>query len=289
MNKLQRNKQELIIRCLVEGMSIRSTARTVDVSKNTVLRLLTVAGTACAAYQDATLRDLNCQRVEVDEIWSFVYAKEKNVPVAKNPPQAAGDVWTWTAIDPDTKLAISWRVGDRTADTANEFMKDLRSRLANRVQLTSDGHNPYLEAVEGAFGSKVDFAMLVKIYGTTEEDKRRRYIGAERRRITGQPEPKWISTSGVERQNLTMRMSMRRFTRATNAFSKKIENHVAAISLHFMYYNFCRLHQSLRVTPAMAAGVTERVWEISDIVDMAEELQPKPKPRGPYRKRHNSN
>ena len=288
MNKLPCHKRELIIRCLVEGMSIRSTARTVDVSKNTIIKLLKDAGTACSTFQDITLRNLSCRRVEVDEIWSFVYAKKKNVSTAKNPPKSAGDAWTWTAIDPDTKLAVSWLVGDRTGVTAADFMDDLRERITGRVQLTSDGHNPYLEAVEGAFAGDVDYAMLVKIYGTTPEDRRKRYIGADRQRISGKPKPEWISTSGVERQNLTMRMCMRRFTRKTNAFSKKVENHAAAISLHFMYYNFCRLHQSLRITPAMAAGVTTRVWEISDIVKLIDDSLPKPGPRGPYKKR-NSN
>ena len=212
---------------------------------------------------------------------------------AKNAPKEAGDVWTWTAIDPETKLAVSWRVGDRSGMTAIDFMDDLRSRLAYRIQLTSDGHKAYLEAVEGAFGGDVDYAQLIKIYGSTPEQEARysppACISAEKRVIEGNPRSEWISTSRVERSNLTMRMSMRRFTRLTNAFSKKIENHVAAVSLHFMYYNFCRLHQSLRITPAMAAGVTDRVFEISDILDLIDEYLPKPGPRGPYKKREISN
>lgn len=290
MNRLPERTRVLIIRCLVEGMSIRATSRTAGVSKNTVLKLLREAGKACAEFQDRKLRDLTCSRVEVDEVWSFVYAKEKNVPRAKTPPPEAGDVWTWTAFDPDTKLVPSWRVGDRTSMTAIDFMDDLRARLAHRVQLTSDGHKPYLEAVEGAFGGDVDYAMLVKIYGKRPEgSKADTCIGAIKRPIEGRPNRKLISTSGVERNNLTMRMSMRRFGRLTNAFSKRVENHVAAISLHFMYYNFCRIHRTIETTPAMAAGVTDRLYEISDIVRIIEDSLPKPGPRGSYKKRENSN
>ena len=289
MNRLPDHKRVLIIRCLVEGMSIRSTARTADVSKNTVLKLLREAGKACAEFQDRQLRDLNSRLIEVDEIWSFVYAKEKNVPRAKNPPPQAGDVWTWTAFDPDSKLVPSWRVGDRSSMTAIDFMDDLRARLAHRVQLTSDGHNAYLEAVEGAFGGDVDYAMLVKIYGKQPGGEHETCIGSIKRPIEGRPNRKSISTSGVERNNLTMRMSMRRFGRLTNAFSKRVENHVAALSLHFMHYNFCRIHRSIRTTPAMAAGVTDRLYEISDIVRIIDESLPKPGPRGPYKKRGNSN
>lgn len=245
------------------------------------------AGKVCAAYQDDALRDLNCQRIQVDEIWAFVYAKAKNVPRAVSAPPEAGDVWTWTAIDADTKLIPSWRVGDRSGMTAIDFMDDLRSRLANRVQLTSDGHKAYLEAVEGAFGAYVDYAMLVKLYGPATGEDGRRYspadcIGAHKEPVMGNPNPDFISTSYVERQNLTMRMSMRRFTRLTNAFSKKLEFHVHALALHFMHYNFCRLHGSIGTTPAMAAGVTDRIWEVGDIVDMVDAAQPKPNRPAPY-------
>ena len=292
MNKLEKKARKLIIRCLVEGQSIRAVARTTEVSKNTVTKLLIDAGKACADYQDKTLRDLPCKRIQVDEIWSFVYAKQKNVKTAKAAPVDAGDVWTWTAICADTKLVPSWRVGDRSGETAIELMDDLRARLESRVQLTTDGHKPYLEAVEGAFGGDVDYAMLVKLYGQLDAGKSaaRRYSPAEctgiiKRTIEGNPDPAAVSTSYVKRNNLTMRMSIRRFTRLTNAFSKKIENHTYSVALHFMYYNFCRIHGSLRVTPAMEAGVTDRLWDIEDIVRLVDEAAPKPKPRGAYKKR----
>ena len=286
MNRLDTKTRTLILRCLVEGMSIRSTARTADVHKNTVSKLFVEAGEACAAYQDRVLRDLSCRRIQVDEIWSFIYAKEKNVARAKAAPRDAGDVWTWVAIDAETKLVPSWRLGDRSGATAIEFMDDLRSRLAGRVQLTSDGHKAYLEAVEGAFGGDVDFAQLVKLYGEAP-DAEKRYspatcIGARKRRVEGSPDPDHISTSFAERQNLTMRMSIRRFTRLTNAFSKKIENHAHSVALHFMHYNFIRQHKSLKgITPAMAAGVTDRLWDIEDIVRLIEEATPEPMKPGP--------
>ena len=292
MNKLDITTRTLILRCLVEGMSIRSTARTADVSKNTVTKLLIDAGKACAAYQDQALCDLPCVRIQVDEIWSFIYAKEKNVARAKAAPPEAGDVWTWTAICADTKLVPSWRVGDRSGETAIEFMDDLRPRLASRVQLTSDGHKSYLEAVEGAFGGDVDYAQLIKLYGSTGgEGNEKRYSPAEctgirKRRIEGSPDPAHVSTSYAERNNLTMRMSMRRFTRLTNAFSKKIENHAHSVALHFMHYNFCRQHKSLGgISPAMAAGVTDRLWDIEDIVRLVDEAAPQPKRPATYRKR----
>ena len=293
MNKLDPKTRKLIIRCLVEGQGIRATARTADVSKNTVTKLMIDAGKACAEYQDKALRDLPCRRIQVDEIWSFIYAKEKNVARAKSAPAEAGDVWTWTAIDAETKLVPSWRIGDRSGETAIDFMDDLRSRLANRVQLTSDGHKAYLEAVEGAFGGDVDYAQLVKIYGDAKDGEKRysppTCIGARKRRVEGRPDPKHVSTSYVERNNLTMRMSIRRFTRLTNAFSKKIENHAHSVALHFMHYNFCRQHKSLAgSSPAMAASVTDRLWDIEDIVRLVDEAAPKPGPRGPYQKR-NSN
>ena len=298
MNKLDTKTRALILRCLVDGNSIRATVRISGASKNTVTKLMIDAGKACDAFQNEALRDLPCKRVQVDEIWSFVYAKQKNVETAKAAPEDAGDVWTWTAICADTKLVPSWHVADRSGESAKEFIDDLASRLAGRAQLTSDGHRPYLEAVEGAFGADVDYAQLVKLYGDTPESKKggahRKYSPAEctgikKRTVEGKPDEKHVSTSYVERQNLTMRMSMRRFTRLTNAFSKKVENHAHSVALHFMYYNFCRIHQSLKITPAMAAGVTDRLWDIEDIVKLIDEAAPAPKKRGPYKKRGQEN
>jgi len=291
MNKLDTRTRAMILRCLVEGNSIRSTARLTDTSKNTVTKLLIDAGKVCTVYQFAAFRNLPCRRIQVDEIWSFVYAKAKNVAAAKAAPDVAGDVWTWTAICADTKLVPSWLVSDRSSAAAIEFMDDLASRLAHRVQLSSDGHKPYLEAVEGAFGADIDYAVIQKIYGTAPEAARGRYspavcTGVKKERIEGSPDPKHVSTSYVERQNLTMRMSMRRFTRLTNAFSKKAENHAYSVALHFMYYNFCRQHASLKkITPAMAAGVTDRLWDVEDIVALLDAAEPEPAKRGPYRKK----
>ena len=292
MNKLDTKTRTQIIHSLVEGNSVRATARMADVSKNTVMKLLVDAGKACAAYQDQALRDLPCRRIQVDEVWSFIYSKAANVARAKAAPAEAGDVWTWTAIDAETKLVPSWRVGDRSGETAIDFMDDLRGRLADRVQLTSDGHRAYLEAVEGAFGGDVDYAMLVKLYGAeggVSSEKRyspAQCTGIRKRRIEGSPDPAHVSTSYVERNNLTMRMSMRRFTRLTNAFSKKIENHAHSVALHFMYYNFCRQHKSLnKISPAMAAGVTDRLWDIEDIVRLVDEAEAKPQRPATYRKR----
>jgi IS1 family transposase len=273
MNRLSMSKRAQIIGLLVEGNSLRAAARLANVELNTVSRLLVSAGLACAEYQGGALRNIKAKRVQVDEIWAFCYAKAKNVPAAKAAPQDAGDVWTWVGIDADSK----WWVGDRGGETAKLFMDDLASRLANRVQLTSDGHRAYLQAVEDAFGGDVDYAQIVKIYGQTPEGQRRysppECVGCERIGIEGKPDPKHISTSFVERQNLTMRMSMRRFTRLTNAFSKKVENHAHAVALHFMYYNFCRIHKTLRVTPAMVAGVTDRLWTVEDIVKLISERE----------------
>ena len=277
MNKLDATKRGQIIAALCEGNSIRSITRMLGVGKNTVARLLIEAGAACAVYQDKALRNLTCKRIQCDEIWSFVGAKDKNVPSELQGKFGVGSVWTWTALDADTKLIASWMVGGRDAMSAHYFMKDLAGRLSNRVQLTTDGHAAYLSAVENNFGSEIDYAMLIKIYGATREAEARYSpadcIGCEKKNVTGKPDSKHVSTSYVERQNLTMRMHMRRFTRLTNAFSKKIENHVAAISLHFMYYNFVRIHQTLRITPAMAAGVTTKVWEIADIVALLDAVQ----------------
>jgi IS1 family transposase len=292
MNRLTTEKRAQILGMLVEGTSIRAVTRLTGVSKNTVAKLIRDVGDACQAYHDAHVRELSCKRVQCDEIWSFVYAKQRNIPEHLQGQPGIGDVWTWTAIDADTKLAVSWLVGGRDAEYAKAFMHDVASRLANRVQLTTDGHGPYLVAVEEAFGAGVDFAQLVKLYGVPPSDgtTEARYspprcVGARKERFEGKPDPKHISTSYVERQNLTMRMHMRRFTRLTNAFSKKIENHAHAVAIHFMYYNFVRLHKSLRVTPAMAAGVTDRLWEISDIVALVQAKEAEQlRMRGPYSK-----
>ena len=290
MNKLSSADRAKILHLLCEGMSIRAITRTTGAHKVTVSRLLNDAGRALAAYQDAAFVDLRCKRVQVDEIWSFTYAKQKNVATAKAAPEGAGDTWTWTGIDADSKLVMSWMVGGRDGEWAMAFMDDLAKRLANRVQLTSDGHRAYLEAVEGAFGGDVDYAQLVKIYGPTVTAPGR-YSPAEckgirKNRVEGDPDPKHVSTSYVERQNLTMRMHMRRFTRLTNGFSKKVENHANAVALHFAYYNFVRIHKTLRVTPAMAAGVTDKLWDMSDLVAIVEAAEaPLAKVRGPYKKR----
>lgn len=272
MNKLNKAKRTQIISALVEGNSLRATARMCDVAFNTVLKLVPEIGRVCADYQDKALRNLTSKRIQCDEIWTFCYAKDKNVPADKAGQFGYGSVWTWVAIDADTKLVASFMVGTRGAQTAKRFMDDLASRLANRVQLTTDGHRVYLQAVEEAFGSEVDYAMLVKMYGNDAEAETRyspaECIGCQTVGITGRPNPKHISTSFVERQNLTMRMMMRRFTRLTNAFSKKVENHAWAIALHYMHYNFCRIHQTLRVTPAMAAGITDHVWDIEELVSL---------------------
>jgi len=291
MNKLSTLQRAQVIHLLCEGQSIRSITRLMGVSKNTVAKLLSDAGAICAAYQDEALRNLTSRRIQVDEIWSFTYAKQKNVSAAKAAPEGAGDTWTWTAIDADTKLVMSWLVGGRDSGYAMAFMGDLAKRLANRVQLTSDGHKAYLEAVEGAFGGDIDYGMLVKIYGNSPESAKGRhspagFVSARKMTVEGNPDPKHISTSFAERQNLTMRMHMRRFTRLTNGFSKKVEAHANAVALHFMYYNFVRIHASLRMTPAMAAGVTDKLWEIGDIVALIEAKEAeKPTPRGPYKKR----
>lgn len=270
MNQLTNERRTQVIKQLCEGNSIRSTVRITGVAKNTMVKLLHEIAAACARYQDKALRNLSCQKIQCDEIWSFCYAKDKNVPADKRGQFGFGDVWTWTAICADTKLIASWAVGRRDAGTAFEFMQDLAGRLANRIQLTTDGHRVYLDAVESAFGSNVDYAMLVKLYGADHEGEATyspaKCIGCRSVEVSGSPEPEHISTSFVERHNLTMRMSMKRFSRLTNAFSKKVENHVAALSLYFMYYNFCRVHQTLRVTPAMEAGISDHVWKVEEIV-----------------------
>ena len=290
MNKLGAKDRARILHLLCEGQSIRAITRLTGASKNTVAKLLTDAGKACAAYHDEHVRGLSSKRIQVDEIWSFVYSKQKNVAGAKAAPEGAGDTWTWTAIDADTKLIASYFVGGRDGECAKWFIEDLCTRLANRVQLTSDGHRAYLEAVEATFGADVDYAQLVKLYGNAPESFKGRYspaecTGAKKVPVEGSPDPKHISTSYVERQNLTMRMHMRRLTRLTNAFSKKVENHAYAVALHMMYYNFVRIHKTLRVTPAMVAGVSTKLWEISDIAKLVEDAEEAHKKRGPYKKR----
>lgn len=269
---------------------MRAISRVTGASFNTVDKLLTDAGLACVSHHEATVRGLKAKRVQCDEIWSFCYAKAKNVPTAKTAPDNAGDVWTWTAIDADSKLIVSWLVGDRDAECAKVFMQDVADRLTSRVQLTTDGHHSYVEAIDGAFGVEVDFAQLIKLYGGSAAQAGESHysppkcVGARKQHRTGSPDPKHISTSYVERQNLTMRMHMRRFTRLTNAFSKKIENHCHALALYFLYYNFVRQHGTLRVSPAMAAGLTDRLWSMEDIVGLIDAAQPEPKKRGPYKK-----
>ena len=292
MRKLDPKTRALIIRLLVEGNSIRATSRIADVSKNTVNKLLIDAGKACSKYHDEHVRNVKASVVQCDEIWSFTYAKQKNVAAAKDAPEFAGDTWTWTAIDSESKLIISYMVGGRDSEYAMAFMDDLRDRLSNRVQLTTDGHKAYLEAVEGAFGADVDYAQLVKMYGgpTGSKGHEKKYspaecTGTKKRRIEGDPDKALVSTSHVERQNLTMRMHMRRFIRLTNAFSKKVENHAHAVALHFMYYNFVRVHQTLKVTPAMQAGLTDRLWDIADLVAIVDANEPAPRKRGPYKPR----
>ena len=276
MNRLDGATRCRVVAALVEGNSIRATVRMTGVAKNTVTKLLIELGAACSQYQDRVLVNLSCKRVQVDECWAFCYAKAKNVTpeiAAKNP--FAGDVWTWAAIDADTKLIPSWIIGPRDGVAARIFVSDLASRLADRIQLTSDGLSVCLQAVERAFRGEVDYAHLVKVYGETSEGQKRyspaECIGCERKAIVGYPDPEHVSTSYLERANLTMRMGMRRFTRLTNGFSKKIENHTAAVALHMMHYNCVRIHQTLRVSPAMAAGVTDKLWEISDIVALLDQ------------------
>lgn len=292
MNKLDPKDRARILHMLCEGQSIRAIARIMGVSKNTISKLLVDAGRACAGYHDQNVRNVQAARIQCDEIWSFTYAKQKNAATAKAAPDGAGDTWTWTALDADSKLIVSYLVGGRDGEYALAFMDDVAKRLANRVQMTTDGHRAYLEAVEGAFGCDVDYAQVVKMYGNAPESFKGRYspaecIGARKERIEGDPDRAHISTSYVERQNLTMRMHMRRFTRLTNGFSKKVENHAYAVALHFMYYNFVRIHSSLKVSPAMAAGVTDRLWEISDIVALLEKAESATAStkRGPYKKR----
>jgi IS1 family transposase len=274
MNRLSIEKRAALLGMLVEGNSLRATSRLGDVSINTVTKLLVDLGAACSAYHDEHVKNLRLRHVQYDEIWAFCYAKDKNVPEDKRGIFGCGDVWTWVAIDAETKLVPSFMIGTRGAQTAKAFMDDLASRLANRVQLTTDGHRVYLQAVEDAFGNDIDYAILIKLYGNDGEVEKRyspaECIGCREIGITGRPDTKHISTSYVERQNLTMRMNMRRFTRLTNGFSKKVENHVAMVAIHFMHYNFAKIHKTLRVTPAMAAGISDHAWSLEEIALLTE-------------------
>jgi len=277
-NVISMAKKIAVISALVEGCSVRSTVRLTGVSKGAVLRLLESVGAACQEYQNRVIRNVPAKRVQVDEIWSYCYCKQKNLTQKIAEERIAGDVWTFTAIDAQTKLVISWAVGQRDAGFASEFLQDVAGRLSNRIQLTTDGHKMYLTAVPDAFGESVDFAQLVKVFGSDPEGQKRyspaQCLGTKRVDVIGEPEPEHISTSYVERQNLNMRMNMRRFTRLTNAFSKKLENHIAMIALFHMHYNFARVHQTLRVTPAMEAGLSSHVWSIQEIIALtASEVQ----------------
>jgi IS1 family transposase/lambda repressor-like predicted transcriptional regulator len=289
MNKLPSAKRAQILSMLCEGSSMRSVSRIADVSINTVSKLLAEAGEACIAFHDETVRGVKAKRVQCDEIWAFCYAKAKNVGDAKAAPEGAGDLWTWTALDADSKLIIAYDCGGRDAGYANAFMQDVASRLANRVQLTTDGHKAYLEAVEGAFGADIDYAMLIKHYGAPVGALGRyspgECVGIDLRRVEGRPDAKHVSTSYVERQNLTMRMSMRRFTRLTNGFSKKAEAHLQMVALYTVWYNFVRMHKTLRCSPAMAAGLSTTLWNMETLVAMMDAKADAPKPRGPYKKK----
>lgn len=292
MNKLSTSKRAQILSMLVEGMSMRSVSRITGASFMTVIKLLVDAGEACAAHHDETIVDVQASRVQCDEIWAFCYAKQKNVPKTKSAPVGAGDVWTWTALDRDTKLLIAYEVGDRSGATAREFIADLRNRLANRIQLTTDGHKVYLDAVDNAFGIDVDYAQLIMIYGNEPGNASQvRYspgecIGIEKRPVTGRPVEAHISTSHVERQNLNMRVGMRRFSRLTNAFSKKMANHMAMVALYTTYYNFVRVHQTLRMTPAMASGLSAELRDMEWIVSLIDARAAKPNRPKTYRKRN---
>lgn len=295
MNKLPLQTRVQILAMLCEGSSMRSISRITGVSINTVTKLLTDAGEACLALHDEKVRGVQSARVQCDEIWSFCYAKQRNVKTAKAAPEGAGDVWTWTALDADSKLMISYFVGDRSGESVLILADDLRSRLSSeRVQITTDGHHAYLRAIEEAFGADIDYATLEKVYRTDPAARAGRYsppvcIGAKKRVIEGDPDQTKISTSYVERSNLSIRMQNRRFTRLTNAFSKKFQNHVHALALYFAFYNFCRIHKTLRVTPAMQAGLTDRVWDMADIIAVIDERAPKPGRPKTYKKKPEGN
>jgi IS1 family transposase len=277
MNKLDSKTRTHVVSCLIEGCSIRSTVRITGVAKKTVMRLLREVGGVCADYQDRVLRSLKSRRVQVDEMWGFLYCKEKNVTpkiAAENP--CAGDVWLWVALDADTKLVISWTLGDRNSKTATYFVDGVAQRLSNRIQLTTDGHRVYLDAVEGAFGCDVDYAMLVKLYESSQEETRyspAKCVSCESEVVTGNPKPAFISTSFVERHNWSVRTSMRRYTRLSNGFSRKVENHAAAVALNYFGYNFIQIHRTLRCTPAMAPGITDRLWSVEGLVALWESYE----------------
>ena len=281
MKKLPIAKRAQILSMLCEGASMRSVSRLTDVSINTVAKLLADAGEACAAFHDETVRNVKAKRIQCDEIWSFCYAKKRNVETAKAAPEGAGDVWTWTALDPDSKLIVSYLVASRDAPSANVFMQDVADRLVNRVQLTTDNLRAYLDAVEDAFGGDIDYAKLVKLYGDSPEPKGRyspaQCTGTRKSRMMGQPDPAHISTSHVERQNLTMRMHMRRFTRLTNGFSKKVESHADMVALYTVWYNFTRIHKTLRCSPAMAAGLSTTLWSMENVVALIDARAEAPK------------
>lgn len=291
MNKLPHAKRIQILAMLVEGSSMRSISRVADVSINTVTKLLVEAGEACLKLHDELVRNVPSQRVQCDEIWSFCYAKQRNVATAEAAPAGAGDVWTWTCLDADSKLMVSYFVGDRTTYSAHYIARDMRERIASeRVQITTDGLSVYKNAIEEAFGADADYAMLDKVYKADPAIKAGRYsppvcVGATKRKIEGEPDMAHVSTSYVERSNLSIRMQNRRFTRLTNAFSKKFQNHVHALALYFAFYNFVRVHKTLRMSPAMAAGIVDRLWSIDDIIARIDADAPKPGPRGPYKKR----
>jgi IS1 family transposase len=278
MNRLDATRRAQVVRCLIEGNSINSTVRMTGASKNTVLKLLVELGTACSDFLDRSMRDLKCERLQADEAWSFCYAKQRNVTPKIAEERVAGDVWAWVAIDADTKIIPTWRLGRRDSETARDFIEDLAGRLKNRIQLTTDGLKVYVNAVIGAFGEDIDYSILHKIYGATPAGEARyspaKCIGCDRVRVIGGPDPRYISTSYIERQNLTMRMSMRRVTRLTNGFSKKIENHIAAVALYMMYYNFGRKHTTLGTTPAVKAGLTDHVWSVEEIIGLLEQREP---------------
>jgi IS1 family transposase len=289
MNRLSVAGRATILGMLVAGNSLRSCSRLADVSLNTVTKLLVDLGTACEKFHDEHVRNVHVRRLQADEIWCFIGAKTKNVAPAKK-AEGWGDVWTWTGLDADTKLCVGYLVGGRDGGWAKEFMQDCARRIKGRMQITTDGHKAYFEAVEDAFGADIDYAQLQKIYGAPSDAEMRRYsptkcIGADMKTVSGDPDPKDVSTSYVERHNLTMQMGMRRFTRLTNGFSKKIENHIAIVAIHAVYYDFARIHETLRITPAMAAGLSDHVWSLEEIVLMAESYMPKTGKRGPYKNR----
>lgn len=287
MNKLSTEKRVQILSMMCEGSSMRAISRVADVSINTVTKLLIDAGLACARFHDENVRGVKAKHIQCDEIWSFTYAKAKNVPSAKAAPERAGDTWTWTALDRDSKMIVSYLVGARDAEYGTAFMNDLAGRVANRMQLSTDGHNAYLTAVENVFGIDIDYAMVVKHYGEAPKTEARyspaECIGVSKKRVVGRPDPKMVSTSHVERQNLSMRMHMRRYTRLTNAHSKKFENHCHMVALYTVWYNYARINSAVKMAPAMAAGISDRLWNMGDIVKLMDEAAPKLGPRGPYK------